>query len=125
MGFMSQTTDRAAEAAKDTAMQARANLIDLGAQGLRFFNDLRETRVRAVDGLLGHMGLQRRQSSIRPVLWFALGAVAAGAVVLAVAPRSRRQLSGWLRHVGSEARRATGEYAKEAANSIASATNGT
>jgi hypothetical protein len=129
MAFMSQTTDRAAEVARDTAMQARASLIDLGAQGLRFLNDLRDTRVRAVDGLLGHMGLQRRESSIRPVLWFALGAAAAGAVVLVVAPSSgkalRRRLSGWLREVGDDARRAGREYAKEAVDTVASATNGT
>jgi hypothetical protein len=126
MGFMSQT---AAEAARDTAMQARANLIDLGAQGLRLLNDLRETRARAVDGLLGHMGLQRRESGIRPVLWFALGAAAAGAVVLVVAPSSgkalRRRLSGWVREVGDDARRAGREYAKGAVDTITNATNAT
>ncbi|MGH7296229.1 MAG: hypothetical protein ACRELB_14910 [Polyangiaceae bacterium] len=96
MGFISQAADRS------SATFGRANLIDLGTQVLRLVNDVRDTQTRALDGVLGRIGLQRRQSILRPVLWIAAGAVAAGAVVLVVAPSSGKELrlrvAGWLAH---------------------------
>jgi hypothetical protein len=100
MGIVSQATDRTTDAARHTVSHARANLIDLGTQVVRLINDLRDARLPAVDGILGQVGLQRRQSSLRPVLWLAAGAVATGALLLVVAPGARhelrRRVTGWL-----------------------------
>lgn len=99
MSIVSQTTDRTADAAKHAVSHARANLIDLGTQFLRLINDLRDARHHAVDGILGQVGLQRRQSSLRPVLWLAAGAAATGAIVLVTVPSARaelrRRVAGW------------------------------
>jgi hypothetical protein len=94
MGFMSQATDRAAEVAKGTATHTRAGMIDLAAQLLRLYNDMRQARTRAFDGMLDHIGLRRRSSAVWPVAWFAVGAAAAGTAVLLLAPSSGKDTRG-------------------------------
>lgn len=100
MGIVSPTTDRNADAAKHTVSHARANWIDFGTQALRLVNDLRDTRTHAVDGILGQVGLQRRQGSLRSLLWLGAGAAATGAIVLVTVPSARtelrRRVAGWL-----------------------------
>jgi gas vesicle protein len=42
--------------------------------------------------VLDRLGLQRRQSALTPALWFAAGAVVAGAAVMLLAPTSGKKL---------------------------------
>ncbi len=89
--------DQVRESATRTSAAARSTFLDLGTQVLRFVNGLRAFEARTADGLLDRVGLQRRESALRPVVWFAAGAVTAGAAVLVLAPSSgkhlRRQLA--------------------------------
>lgn len=77
---------------KETATRAKGSLLDFGTQVLKFVNTLRVMEMRGADTLLDRVGLQRRESALRPVLWFAAGAVVAGSVVLMLAPVSGKQL---------------------------------
>jgi hypothetical protein len=100
-----------------TATHARANFVDLGIQVLRFVNNMREAEERGVESILSRLGLQRRQSTARPVLWFAAGAVVAGGAALLLAPMKGEQLirkmtktvSGAADEVESTVKHAAGE----------------
>jgi hypothetical protein len=70
----------------------RTSLLDLSTQVIRFINGAREAQSRGMDTVLDRIGLQRRQSALGPVLWFAAGAVAAGTAVLLLSPASGKQL---------------------------------
>lgn len=83
---------QAVDQAKNTASDTRASLIDLGVQALKLFNHARAQESRVVDSALDHIGLQRRQSALRPALWFAAGAVVAGGAALVFAPSSGEKL---------------------------------
>jgi hypothetical protein len=86
MSTMTKTVDHAGEQVKHSAAHARSGFVDLAAQALRLVNNIREAEERGVTSFLSRLGLQRRQSVARPVLWFAAGAVAAGAAALLLAP---------------------------------------
>jgi gas vesicle protein len=96
MRSITNTADQAVDQVKETAAHAagfaKGNLLDLGTQVLKFVNNLRVMEMRGADNLLDRVGLQRRESSLRPILWFAAGAIAAGSVVLMLAPASGKQL---------------------------------
>ncbi|MGH7293826.1 MAG: YtxH domain-containing protein [Polyangiaceae bacterium] len=100
-----------------TATHARGGLVDLGVQVLRFVNNIREAEERGVESILSRLGLQRRQSMARPVLWFAAGAIVAGGAALLFAPMTGEQLlrkltkavGGAADEVGSTVKHAAGE----------------
>jgi hypothetical protein len=75
-----------------TADQARASLVDLGAQALKLTKSLRAIETRGLDSLLDRFGLQRRGGALGPVVWFAAGAVVASAFVLLLAPESGKKV---------------------------------
>lgn len=57
----------------------------------RIGREVRARRERAMDALLRRLDLQPRQSALRPLLWFAAGALAAGGLVYVLAPESGRK----------------------------------
>ena len=106
----------AVDQVKSTASDTRASLVDFGVQALKFVNHLRAQESRVVDSALDQIGLQRRESAIRPVLWFAAGAVVAGGAALVFAPSSgeklRKRLIELLSDAGETVKRSV--IAKEA-----------
>jgi hypothetical protein len=80
------------DTAERTVDHTRSSLVDLGAQALKLTNSLRGIETRGVDSLLDHLGLQRRKGALGPAVWFAAGAVAAGAIFLLLAPESGKKL---------------------------------
>ena len=85
MSSVIRTAERAAD-------RTRSSLADLGTQALKLVDSLRTMETRRMNSLLDRMGLQRRQSALRPALWFAAGAASAGAIVLLFAPESGKKL---------------------------------
>jgi hypothetical protein len=85
MSTLSSTAEHATEQLKDT-------FVDLSTQAMKLFNNVREAEDRGMAAVLDRLGLQRRQSALTPGLWFAAGAVVAGAAVLLLAPTSGRKL---------------------------------
>jgi hypothetical protein len=59
---------------------------------MKFLDTVRSQEERAFDSALAHIGLQRRQSSLRPMLFFVTGAIVAGTVALVLAPVSGKKL---------------------------------
>ncbi len=96
MSSIATTAGNATEHIKDTATrtaaQAKGSFLELGTQVLRLVNGLRVLEMRTADNLLDRVGLQRRESALRPVLWFAAGAVVAGSAVLLLTPATGKQL---------------------------------
>jgi hypothetical protein len=78
--------------AERTVDHTRSSLIDLGAQTLKLIDSLRAIETRGVDSLLHGIGLRRRGGALGPIVWFATGAVTAGAVVFLLAPESGKKL---------------------------------
>lgn len=70
----------------------RSSLVDLGAEALKLTDSLRAIETRAVDSLLARFGLRRREGGLGRMVWFAAGAVAAGAIVFLLAPESGKGL---------------------------------
>lgn len=104
MSSVADTAEHAAHRVMGTAAHTRASLIDLGAQALRFINDIRAAEVRGVDSVLGRLGLQRRESTLRPIVWFVAGAALAGAVVFVVAPTQGKKIRERVRGAFEERR---------------------
>lgn len=102
----------APQAVQSAASSARGSLVDLGVQALKFLNTVRAEEYRLVGSALERVGLQRRESSLRPIAWFAAGAVLGGSAVLLLAPSSggalRRRIGSFL----GMAKDATAEAAK-------------
>lgn len=92
MTTISNTAEHATEHVRHAASHAGASLVDLSTQVLRFFNGVREAQGRGVETVLDRLGLQRRQSALGPVIWFAVGAVAAGTAVLLLSPESGKKM---------------------------------
>jgi hypothetical protein len=88
----------APHAVQGAAASARGSIIDLGVQALKFINSVRREEHQFVGSVLERIGLQRRESSLRPIAWLAAGAVIGGSAVLLFAPGSVEQLR---RRVGS------------------------
>jgi hypothetical protein len=42
--------------------------------------------------VLDHLGLQRRESALRPILWFVAGAATAGAIAFLLAPTQGKRI---------------------------------
>lgn len=82
----------AANQVRSSANDTRASIIDFGVQALKLFNHIRAQESRVVDSALDRIGLQRRESALRPALWFAAGAVVAGGAALVLAPSSGEKL---------------------------------
>jgi hypothetical protein len=85
MSTLSSTAEHATEQLKDT-------FVDLSTQAMKLFNNVREAEDRGMAAVLDRLGLQRRQSALTPALWFAAGAVVAGAAVMLLAPTSGKKL---------------------------------
>jgi hypothetical protein len=68
------------------------SMVELGAQALRLVNNLKEAEARGAESVLSLMGLQRRQSVARPLLWFAAGATVAAGAALLLAPMKGEEL---------------------------------
>jgi hypothetical protein len=85
MGSFIHTAERAVD-------HTRSSLADLGAEALRLTNSLRAIQTPGVGSLLGRFGLRRREGALGPMVWFAAGAVTAGAIVLLLAPESGKKL---------------------------------
>ncbi len=92
MSSVTDTAEKAATHVTHAATRTRASIVDLGAQALRLINDLRVAEVRGGDSLLRRVGLQRRESALRPLLWFAAGAAAGGAIVFVLAPTQGKKI---------------------------------
>ena len=92
MRSIANTADDAMDQVKNTAVSAKGNLMDFGTQALKFINTLRVMEMRSADTVLDRIGLQRRESALRPFMWFAAGGLAVGAVALALAPESGKNL---------------------------------
>lgn len=105
----------AVDQVKAGADSTRSSFIDLGVQALKFFNQVRVQESRYVDSALDHIGLQRRESALRPVLWFAAGAIVAGGAALVLAPTSGDTLRKRLIQLLSSA----GDNVKHAAEGVA------
>jgi hypothetical protein len=101
MTTISSTAEHATEHVRHAASHAGTSLLDLSTQVFRFINGVREAQGRGVETVLDRLGLQRRQSALGPVLWFAAGAVAAGTAVLLLSPESgkkvRQRMASFLR----------------------------
>ncbi len=80
------------ERTKDVANHSRTTLLEYGTHALKLVAALRALEIEAVDSLLGRVGLGRRQSSLRPLWWFAAGAMVGGGVVFVLAPSSGKEL---------------------------------
>ena len=98
MSSVTDTAERAVYRMKDTAAQTRSSFVELGAQALRLINDFRAAEARGIDSVLGGLGLQRRESALRPVIWFVAGAAAAGAIVFFVAPTQGKKIRETLKN---------------------------
>jgi hypothetical protein len=92
MTTISNTADHATEHVKEAASHVRTSMLDLSTQVIRFINGAREAQGRGMDSVLDRMGLQRRQSALGPILWFTVGAVAAGTAVLLMSPTTGKKL---------------------------------
>jgi hypothetical protein len=78
MTAITNTSDRAAEHLGEAVSHAKRVFL---AQIGKTLDGAREAEGRGIDALLDRLGLQRRESALRPAFWFATGAVAAGAMV--------------------------------------------
>lgn len=120
-----KTTDYAGQRVKYAASSARGSVIDLGTQVLRLVNNVRESDLWRTDGLLGRVGLSRRGSPLRPVLWFAAGAVVGGAGLLLAPAIGRGLREGTSRLRGALQRGQTGkEKMATGVHSVRQAENG-
>jgi hypothetical protein len=84
----------------------------LGAQALKLTNSLRAIETQGVDSLLDHFGLQRREGALGPAVWFAAGALTAGAIIFfLLAPESSKKLRDRIAQLWeSRARRKPSRY---------------
>jgi hypothetical protein len=92
MSSVIDTTERAVR-------HTRGSLIEFGTQAQKLINSLGALETRGVDALLDRFGLQRRESALRPVMWFAAGAVVAGVVVFVLAPTAGKDLRERIAHL--------------------------
>jgi hypothetical protein len=92
MRTAARNASHAVDQVKETVSSARSSLVDLGVQAMKFLDTVRSQEERALDSALEHIGLQRRQSSLRPMLFFVTGAIVAGTVALVLAPVSGKKL---------------------------------
>jgi hypothetical protein len=79
---------------------ARGTLLELSAHLGKIANSAREAEGRGIDALLDRLGLQRKQSALRPALWLAAGALAAGMALSLMSPtgkEARRRIVTWIR----------------------------
>jgi hypothetical protein len=92
MTTISDTAEHATEQVKEAASHARARFFDFSTQVLKLVNGIREAQGRGTDTVLDRLGLQRQTGPLGPALWFAAGAVTAGAAVFLLAPTSGKKL---------------------------------
>lgn len=92
VGNAQHLASNAADQVRTTTDSTRSSLVDFGVQALKLFNHVRAQESRYVDSALDHIGLQRRESALRPALWFAAGAMVAGGAALVFAPTSGEKL---------------------------------
>ncbi len=72
--------------------RTRSSIADFGVQALKLVNSLKAAEGRSMDSMLHRMGLQRRDEAMSPVIWFAAGAIAAGAIVFVLAPEAGKKV---------------------------------
>ena len=82
----------------------RSSLADLGGEALRLSNSLRAIETRGGDSLLARFGLRRRKGALGPMVWFAAGAVTAGAIVFFLVPESGKKLRARILQLWEESR---------------------
>jgi hypothetical protein len=92
---MSSVIDTAERAVHHT----RGSLIEVGTQAQKLINALGALETRGVQSLLDRVGLQRRTSALRPVMWLAAGAVVAGVAVFVLRPTARKGLRERIAHL--------------------------
>jgi hypothetical protein len=83
MSSFARTTHHLADQIKDSTTSA---LADFGSHAMKMLSSARDQETHAVNVALEHLGLQRRQSALRPAVYFAAGAVVAGGIALIFAP---------------------------------------
>ena len=96
MNPISKTAGDTIDRVGNGARHARTSLLDFGTQVLRLVNSLGVLERNAVDSLIGRVGLQRRESGLGPVMWFATGGALVGGAILALSPRTRNELGSRL-----------------------------
>ena len=92
MTSFERTTHHLADQLNKSASAAHGSLAELGTHALKLLESAHDRERAAIDTVLGGLGLQRRRSVLHYALPFAAGAVAIGAVVLAVSPAARKGL---------------------------------
>ena len=92
MSSVASTASHAVDHVKDAASIARWNVVDLGIQIVKLLNTIRSQEMCAVDSGLHFIGLQRRESALRPVLIFAAGAVVGSSLAIFLTPTSGKDL---------------------------------
>ena len=106
----------APKAIQGAASSTRSSIMDLGVQALKFINTLRREEYELVGSALDRIGLQRRESSLRPVAWLAAGAVIGGSAVLLFSPASVETLRRGVASFFAAAKK--GETANAPANGL-------
>jgi len=86
------TASRAVDQVSQETRNARGTLLDLGIQVVTLLQTLRTREARAFHSVLGLVGLQRRGSLLRPLAYFAAGAVAGGSLTLLLTPTTGKNL---------------------------------
>jgi hypothetical protein len=89
MSSFARTTHHLADQFKDSTSSA---LADFGAHAMKMLTSARTQENNAVEYALDRLGLQRRQSALRPAMYFAAGAVVAGGVALYFTPAFGKKL---------------------------------
>ena len=113
-----ETASHAKDHVRDTAQSARGTFVDLGIQALKALNTIRSEEHRLVGSALERAGLQRRQSALRPALWFVVGAVLVGSVVLFFVPMFGKVLRSKIRGRMGKAEDAGADLAKSVAADV-------
>ena len=113
MSSVTKNASYAADQIKDAALNARAGFADFGVQAMKFLDTIRAQEARAFDSVLEQIGLQRRQSAVRPVLLFLAGAFVAGSVALMLAPTTGRKLRSQILDFLGVAKESAGRAARQ------------
>jgi hypothetical protein len=128
MATISDSAEHATEHVRDAASHARARFFDFSTQVLKLVNGIREAQGRGTDTVLDHLGLRRQKGPLGPALWFAAGAVTAGAAVFLLTPTSggdlRRRIARFFATEGEAVVAKTGAAEQRVDGAVMHAPNG-
>ncbi len=88
----SEATDKFGQAHPEKNTGRRFSWIDLGVQALKLANVVGAFERGAMAPVLQRVGFSRRPSVLRPVFFFASGAIVGGAAALLFAPKTGKNL---------------------------------